>query len=261
MSPTLWLPPEAADEAEKRRFLQNLDEFADLVDAATPQLVAVPNIGGYREHTSAALLVRGVELLRSCLAAGRDADEVVLLGTRTIFEVSCRGRFLLVSTDAAEEFARMAYRFVEWEAREAKRVGQTPPGLPEDLVSALPSWASLETKNGKIVLRDLFAIATALDSHDGYAEDEQFSSRRAYRIIYGWLSEAATHAGLGALRRHTERRGGVLAIVPSPDPLTTSYPLGVAAAWLGELAEDVFSTSGIDTTALDSLGIRRPPRL
>lgn len=260
MSHSLWLPPEAAHEREQRRFLRRLDQFADVVDEAAPKLVAVPNLEGYREHTAAALVVRGIELLRSCLAAGEGADEVVLLGARSVFEIACRGRFLLVAPGRENEFGRMAYRFAEWEAREAERVGQTPPGLPSTLVDSLPTRSSLATKKGAIVLKDLYAIATGLDSVDGYAEEDQFSSRQGHRIIYGWLSEAATHAGLGALRRHTTTRDGMLSIVPSPPPLTTGYPLVVAATWLGEAAVEVFKVFQIGVQPLVELGISRPPR-
>ncbi len=105
----LCVPTDAARGVERQRVNRALDAMVAAVEAASPKLVQLANVDGARLQTAAALLKRALELL----AAARAADQAAAarpaaeLTVRTGFEVTCRGRFLVPSPQASDEFVRL----------------------------------------------------------------------------------------------------------------------------------------------------------
>jgi hypothetical protein len=105
---------------------------------------------------------------------------------------------------------------------------------------------------------DLWAIAEHLDGLDDRSEDDAYSARHGYRIFYGWMSTSAVHASLHAIKRFVRKENGQLVINTDVEPMTTGWPIPVGAAWLGELAHEVFRKFEVDATTLTATGIRLP---
>jgi len=242
----------AADELMDDALARAVGRLLDAVGASASVFEAPDDIDGARRMTAVAYLMRGAEVLQSA-HQNRDARPLVELAVRPIYEFACRGRHLLVHPDGAEEFTRVCHELVELENRRAPALGTSAPGLPAFLQSVLAQ--------PKKPPRDMWSIAHALDDHDQRGEDDRFSARRGYHVLYGALSASAVHAGLQSIKRFTAvRDDGCLHLAPHPPALTTGWPVPVAAAWLGELAHDVFRDFGLDTNPLDECGVRLPER-
>jgi len=230
-----------------------IDSMVRAVVSESPRLVQVANADGARLETAAAMLHRALELL----AAARSADgtetnrPAVELTVRSTFEVTCRGRFLIVSPDAQEEFTAMVTEFWRTEKALTDKIGQAIVPLPDYL-------AALVDPNNRRKPRNLWAICEALDDLDHREVTDPYSARASYTTLYQWLSNAAAHSGLAALRRFTRAEHGVLHIVDRAEPLTTHWPIPVIAAHVGELAVVVLGAFGLDTDAVRQTGVVLP---
>jgi hypothetical protein len=230
-----------------------IDSFVVAVESSRPRMRASPDLDGYRMITAAALLMRGLELLADLRRGSEFGPQPLTeLGTRSIFEIAVRGRYLLASDNAQDEFVRMCGEFRKGEKRLAQRLGLAPQAsLPPLLVSHVRE----DLKRA----RDLATLAEELDTLDGYSIDDANSAIRTYARLYGWLSGAAAHAGIATIKRFVAVTGDELHLVDTPDPLTTTATTATSAAWLGELAIAVFEAFAIHTPDLRPIGVHRPP--
>ncbi len=252
--PEIWLSNQAATSTQREQVANAIDDMERAVASETPRLVQVANADGALLATAAAMLHRALELL----AAARSADRVesnrpaVELTVRSTFEVTCRGRFLIVSPDAQEEFTAMVIDFWRSEKAITDKIGRAIVPLP-DYLAALVDQRKRKPRN-------LWEICEALDDADRRMITDPYSARASYTTLYQWLSNAAAHGGLAALRRFTRVEHGVLHILDHPDPLTTHWPIPVIAAHVGELAAVVFEAFGLDADAIRRTGVVLPRR-
>ncbi len=254
----LWLPTGVIEDlTSPSDFTVRVDNMINAVNAAVPYMVAPMDLDGARVHTAAAQLRRAIELFtaaRVSFEAG--ACPTVELAARAVFELTTRGRFLLLPGDKPRnELIRMIRDHDRKESQQAKRFDLSPPGLVPFLTVIIntPPWDTVTQTP-----RDLWTISDALDAHEKRDITDRYSARRCYGLLHGWLSNAATHSGLSALKRFTEQRGGQLAMITDPEPLSTREPILTMAALTGELATQVFGALGIDRTDLDATGVRLP---
>lgn len=229
------------------------DEMVRIVKAAVPKMVATADLDGARVHASAGMLRRALELLD----AARSVDQVagaplVELALRSIFEITCRARFLLVCVDGPDEFVRMCRSYEKRQAHAARDTGNQTAGLPPFLVTALAGHTATASP------RNLRQVCDLLDAHDGRASTDRYSAARRYVLFYGWLSNSATHAGLSSINRFSREEDGVLHMILNPEPLTSGWPVHLAAASVGHLATDVFQAFDLPTDELEAAGVTLP---
>jgi hypothetical protein len=108
--------------------------------------------------------------------------------------------------------------------------------------------------------RNLWDICKTLDEVDQRPMTDAYSARASYTTLYQWLSNAAAHGGLGAVRRFTRAEQGVLHIVDRPEPMTTHWPIPVIAAHVGELAVVVLEAFDLNADAVRESGVVLPRR-
>jgi hypothetical protein len=249
----LWVPTGAATAVQRQKVNRAIDDMVQAVEAACPKLVQLANVEGARRETAAALLLRALELLASARAAdkaGPAARPAVELTVRSGFEVTCRGRFLVLSPNASDEFVRLVSDFARKDKAIAKKIRQQPAPLP-------PFLAAIVDPDPKKP-HDLWAICVALDKIEGRSVEDTYSARACYVPLYQWMSNAAAHGGLGSVRRFTREEHGVLHLVQQPKPMTTHWPIPIFAGHVGELARVVLSVFEQPTEELTSTGVVLP---
>jgi len=141
--------------------------------------------------------------------------------------------------------------FATKDAALAKRISQPPAPLP-DFLAAVVDPVSKQPRN-------LWTVCEALDKLDGRPIKDKFSARGSYVALYQWLSNAAAHGGLGALRRLVREEQGVLHLVDRQEPMTTHWPIPVFAGHVGELARVVLDAFGQPTEPVTESGVMLPP--
>jgi len=245
----LYLTDSAAEELSEERLSLAIAAFVTIARAGLDQIIAPRTLDGSRTTTAAVYLARGLVLLEEG-EANPDARNLGELGLRTIFEVATRGRHLLVHPDGPEEYLRLLGALLKSERKHSKALRTNASGLPPFLATEVPA----DTKKP----RDLASIARDLDDVDERSVDDPHSAQRGYVVIYGPVSDSATHASLQMVKRYSSGDGGVLTVKTNPPPLLTGRPLVVAAGRLGDLALDVFATFDIDQAELRATGVRSP---
>lgn len=248
-----WLFNDTATAVQRERASRAIDQMVRAADAARPRLVQVANVDGARLQTAAAILQRALELLAAARAADRAAGArpAVELTVRTGFELTCRARFLLLSPDAAGEFVAVVTDFFSKDSALARKIGQQSVPLPPFLLALVDTTSKKQPRN-------LWRICAALDKIEGRNETDPWSARASYVTLYQWMSNAAAHGGLGAIRRFTREEQGVLHLVERPDPLTTHWPIPVFAAHVGELALAVLEAFGLPPDEIRASGVILP---
>lgn len=246
----IFLPADAA-EAQRRRVMSEATDEMTRVVKAVPKMVAVADLGGARVHAAAGMLRRALELLEAARSADQGAATapVVELALRSIFEITTRARHLLVCPDGPDEFVRMCRDYENRQQKAAKDSGHPAAGLPDFLTNALVGQTDKSTP------RNLRQVCQALDVHDGRAASDPNSAEYRYVLLYGWLSNSATHAGLASINRFSRQENGVLHMVDHPEPLTKGWPVYIAAAYVGHLALDVFRAFDLPTDDLEEAGV------
>lgn len=247
----LWIPTTAVTAMQREQADRGIDAIVRAVRDARPRLVQAANPEGARLEAAAALLVRALQLL----SAARGADHggstpAVELAVRSGFEVVCRGRFLVLSPDAEAEFAGMIADFQLRNSEMNQKIGQEPAPLPPFLAHADPSQRTRP--------RNLWRICGELDELERRDLEDLFSARRSYRPMFAWLSDAAVHGGLGAVRSFVIEREGVLHLVDDPGHLTSDWPIPILAAHVGELARVVLEAFGLDSEPITATGFVLP---
>lgn len=251
---SLFLPSSVATARQREQVNASIDEMVKLVESAFPNLVQIADSDGARLQTCAALLKRCLELLSSARAADRQsgAAPVVELATRSIFEASCRGRYLLKSPSASDEFARMCTEYERHERNLGAKIGAEVPTLPHYIAIL---GANMPPRSRAL---DLWRVCEALDDIEDRAADDQMSARSSYALHYQWLSNSAAHAGLSSVKRFVQERQGVLFLNNSVQPLTSAWPLALVSAHVGELAVAVFEAFELSSDALKATAVVLP---
>jgi hypothetical protein len=250
---SFWLPDKAAHVHMRADVDAAIDAMTLVVTTALPSIVAVATLDGARRHTAAALLFRALELLGAARRAdaGASAAPVVELACRSIFEISIRGRYLLACDPDNDEFVRMCHYYSDREGKLALASGNPSLGLPRFLEQAIASTKAKQPRN-------LLDLCAAIDRTEGRARSDEFSAQAGYVVLYQWLSNSAAHAGLSALKRLTIEEGGVLHLNPTPPPLTTAWPIPIVAAFVGELAQAVFTALDLPGADLVATSVSLP---
>lgn len=253
--PDLWLFPDDADQVRRAEVNAAIDNMIGVVQAAVPKMVEVANLDGARRHAAAGFLRRAIELLDAARRAdnGSSTAPVVELAARSIFELTCRARYLLLCDKAEDEFIRMCHDHVVREGKLGRATANPTPGLPSFLASAIAGTDPKEP-------RDLWTICESLDEKEKRDEDDVYSARASYNLIYRWFSNSAAHAGLSATKRFAKQEDGILLMIPSPEPLTTHWPVPVVAAFVGELARTVFESLDLPVDKLLATEVALPTR-
>jgi hypothetical protein len=249
----LFLPIDVITDRTRRQVDAAIDQMVQAVVEKRELLVQIANAVGARKHAAAAMLQRALELLAAARVADRyeGTRPVVELAARTTFEVTTRARFLLSSPQGDDEFTGMVTDFSKKDKQLARAIHKDAAPLPDFL---LP----LVDPTGKKAPKDLWSICDALDKLDGRTEGDHYSARGSYDILYRWLSNAAAHGGLGAIRRFTRSENGVLHLVGSPEALTSHWPIPLIAAHIGELAVAVFESCEIPSDVVRASGVVLP---
>jgi hypothetical protein len=235
-------------EATQQRVDELIDQLQVEVAARTSSMVAIATEEGARQMAAAIFLLRACELLKETRAA--DGDVMLQsLGLRTIFELAIVGRFLVVHPAGVDEFRRRFTAGLEDEESLARVAGVEPGGAPDFLADI----AATDQKKP----RDLAAIAQTLDRIDKRESEKLHSAVRTYKLVYGYVSNAGSHAHVLSIKRFTKREDSLLSIDPHPRPIFEQPSLLLVVCFLRELAEAVFTILGLPTDGLPT-EIQRP---